>query len=151
MDGSRDRLRSRCRLAQAPHRPVAWLWLCKTLRSDPQTRTACRKHTRGPLRPVCREGTGWCQPLDRVAGARVALDGSQGHAVNAKARHVPQDPLTPLRPPRDQRVAGYRKALDGQDTHEEAGPPGGAGATKGQATIEALQHRPLLSTGFQAP
>jgi hypothetical protein len=92
-----------------------------------------RKNHLKPLRQVCREVTVWCKQLALCAGARVAIDGRQGKAVHAKVRHFTADQHTHLRPQIDQRVEGYRKALDGPESEEEAGPPGGAVADHGQA------------------
>src|SRR5262249_19208643 len=65
-------------------------------------------------------------------------------------RNFTPDKLATLLQQSDQRVEGYRKDLDGQDTQEEAGTPGGAVAEQLPAKIEALQPRQLLSSGFQA-
>ena len=80
----------------------------------------------------------------------MALDGSPCTAVNATERHVPQDQRTTLLQQIDQRVEGDLKARDGQETHEEAGTPGGAVAAHGPAKSEARQPRTLLSPGWQA-
>ena len=87
---------------------------------------ACRKHNLMALRQVCRECPWLCTKLDRFAGARGAIDGRTCKAVNAKARHFPQAKRTHLLQQLDQRVAGSRKARDGQANQAEAGTPGGA-------------------------
>ena len=51
----------------------------------------------------------------------------------------------------DQRIEGYRKDLDGQESQDEAGTPGGAVADNLQAKIAALQQRQLLSADLPAP
>ena len=66
--------------------------------------------------------------LALLAGALVAIDGSQCKAVNAQERTCTADKLTHLLPQLAQRVAGSLKDLDGQESEDEAGPPGGAGA-----------------------
>ena len=83
------------------------------------------QHTLGPLRQVCRECTWWGTQLARFAGALVAIDGSQGKAVNATARTCTQDKLTHRCQQIDHRIEGYRQALDGQENHEEVGPLAG--------------------------
>jgi transposase len=148
--GYLSRLRSSRRLEQATHRNVELMWLLKKLRPDHKTIADFRKNNLVPLRQVCREFTLWCKQLDLFAGELVAIDGSKCKAVNAKERNFPPDKLTPLLPQIDQRVEGYLKDLDGQDTHDEAGTPGGAVAANLQAKIAALPQRTLLSTGFQA-
>ena len=102
------------------------MWLLKKLRPAHKTIADFRKHNLKPLRQVCRECTLLCQQLDLCAGALVAIDGSKCKAVHAKARHVTSDKLTNLLQQSDQRVEGYRKALEGQDNEDEAGTPGGA-------------------------
>jgi transposase len=151
IDGSLSRLRSSRRLAQAPHRPGEWLWLFKQRRPDHKTMADLRQNTRRPLRQGCRACPLLCTQMKLFAGALVAIDGSKCTAVNAKERNVTQATLTQLLHQSDPRVEGYRKALDGQDNHEEAGPPGGAGADNVQAQMEALQPRQRLSAGLQAP
>jgi transposase len=131
MYGSLYRLRSRRRLAQETHRHVECMWRFKKLRPAHKTRADCRKHDLQPLRQGCRECTGLCTPLELCAGARVAIDGSQCTAVNAKERNCTRDQLPKLLAPIEQRIEGSRKALDGQDTPEEAGTPGGAVAAHG--------------------
>lgn len=110
----------------------------------------CRKHNLRPLRQVCRECPLLCKQLALCAGALVAIDGSKGKAVNAKARNFPQDKLTTLLQQIDQRVEGSFKELDGQDNHDEAGTPGGAVAATVPAKMEALQQRKLRYAGLQA-
>ena len=148
--GDLDRLRSSRRLAQETPRHVAWMGLGKKLRPDHKTVADCRKHNLKPLRQVCRECTGLCQQLDLCAGERVAIAGSKLRAVNAKAHNFTPDKLTKLLEQSDQRIAGSLHALDGQETQDEAGTPGGAVADNVQANIEACQHRKLLSTDLQA-
>ena len=125
MSGALSRLRARRRLAPATHRHGARMWRLQTRRPAHQTRAAFRQHPLAPLRQVCRELTWFGTPLDRCAGARVALDGRTGKAVNATERHVTPARLAHLLPPLDQRVAGALQALDGQENHDEAGTPGG--------------------------
>jgi transposase len=149
--GSLDRLRSRRRLAQATHRQVALLWRVKKRRPDHKPVADCRQHNLKPRRQGCREGTVWGQPLARCAGARVALAGRKLRAVNAQAHHCTPDQLTQRLTQIDQRLAGDLHALDGQDTRDAAGTPGGAVADHGQANMEALPHRQLLSPDLQAP
>jgi hypothetical protein len=110
----------------------------------------CRKHNLLPLRQVCRAFTLWCKQLARVAGELVASDGRPCKAVNAKERHFTQDKLTKLLQQSAQRVEASLKDLDGQDTQEEAGTPGGAVAENLQAKMAALQQRKLLYAGLQA-
>jgi transposase len=148
--GSLDRLRSSRRLAQATHRNGEFMWLLKQLRPDHKTRADFRKHNLQSMRQVCRECTLWCKQLDLFAGERVARDGSTCKAVNATARHFTADKLTHLLPQIDQRVEGSLKDLEGQDNADEAGTPGGAVADHVQAKSAALQHRQLLSGGWQA-
>lgn len=62
------------------------------------------------------------------AGARGAIDGREGTAGHAKARTVTLATLTPLLAQLAQRREGERQAREGHAPHEEAGPPGGAGA-----------------------
>jgi hypothetical protein len=88
--------------------------------------------------------------MDLVAGALVAIDGSECKAVNAKARHCTQDKLTQLLQQIDQRVEGSLQDLDGQDQQEEAGTPGGAVAENLPVKIAARQQRKLLYAGLQA-
>jgi len=102
------------------------MWLLKKLRPDHKTRADFRKHTLKPMRQVCRECTVLGKQLDLFAGALVASDGSKCKAVNAKERNCTSDKLTNLLQQSDQRVEGYRKALEGQDNEDEAGTPGGA-------------------------
>jgi hypothetical protein len=90
------------------------------------------------------------KPLDRFAGARVALDGSNGTAVHATARHVPPDKRTQLLAQIAQRRAGSLEDLDAQESPDEAGPPGGAVAEQVPAKREALQPRQRLATAWQA-
>jgi hypothetical protein len=111
---------------------------------------AFRQHNLKPLRPVCRACTVLCQQLDLFAGALIALDGSTCKAVTAKARHFTPDTRTTLRPPIDPRLEGSRQALDGQETPEEAGPPGGAVADHWQAKSAALPPRQRRSTDVPA-
>ena len=85
-----------------------------------------------------------CKQLALLAGALGAIDGRKCKAVNAKERTCTPDQLTPLLQPIDQRVAGDRKALDGQANPEEVETPGGAVAKNLQAKREALQQRTLL-------
>jgi transposase len=122
---------------------VELLWWLKKLWPDHKTIADCRKHNLQPLRQVCREFTLLWKQLDLCAGELVAIDGSKCKAVNAKARHCTPAKLTHLLQQIDQRIEGDRQALDGQDTQEEAGTPGGAVADDGQAKMEALQHRKL--------
>ena len=124
--GSLSRLRASRRLAQETPRNVALLWLVKQLRPAHKTMADFRPHHLAPLRQVCRECTLLCQPRDLFAGARVAIDGSQCNAGNAKERHFTQNTRKRLLPQIDQRVEGSLKALDPQDSHEAAGTPGGA-------------------------
>lgn len=137
------RLRSSRRLDQETHRHVEWLWLLKKLRPDHKPIADFRKNNLKPLRQVCREFTVLCKQLHLFAGERVAIDGSQFTAVNAKARHFTPDKLTKLLAQIDQRIEGDRQERDGQDTQEDAGTPGGAVADHVQAKIEALQQRQL--------
>jgi transposase len=150
MDGSLSRLRSRRRLAQAPHRHVELRWLVQKWRPAHQTLADVRTNHLQPLRPVCRACTWLGQQLALVAGARVALDGSTCQAGNAKARHCTRDTLQKLRGPSAHRVAESLTALDRRDHPEEAGTPGGAAADHGQAKREALQPRQHLDAGLQA-
>jgi hypothetical protein len=112
---------------------------------------AVRQPTLQPRRPVCRACPWLCTPRALCAGARGARDGRQCQAVHAKARHVPQAKRTHLLPQLAPRVEGSRTALAGPATHEEAGPPGGAGAAHGQATRAARQPRQRLEAGWPAP
>ena len=125
MSGALSRLRARRRLAPATPRHGARMWRLQQRRPAHQTRAAFRQHPLAPLRQVCRELPWFGKPLDRCAGARVALDGRTGKAVNATARHVTPARLAHRLPPMDQRVAGALQARDGQENHEEAGTPGG--------------------------
>jgi transposase len=144
------RLRSRRRLEQETHRTVEFMWRLKKLRPDHKTMADFRKNHLQPLRQVCREVTLLCKQLDLFAGALVASDGSKCKAVNAKEGNFTQAKLTHLRQQIDQRVEGSRKDLDGQDTQEEAGTPGGAVADNVQEQLAALQHRQLRYAGVQA-
>ena len=148
--GSLSRLRSSRRLAQEPHRHGALRWLLKKLRPDHKTIAAFRTHNLQPLRQVCRACTVLCTQLHLCAGARGAIDGSQCKAVNAQARHFTPDKLTKLLAQIDQRIEGYLQELDGQDTQEDAGTPGGAVADHVQAKFEALQQRKLRYADLQA-
>ena len=150
MYGYLYRLRSSRRLEQETHRNVELMWLLKKLCPDHKTIADFRKHNLQPLRQVCREFTVLCKQLDRFAGELVAIDGSKCKAVNAKERNVTRDKLTKLLAQIDQRIEGYLKDLDGQDTQEDAGTPGGAVADHVQAKIEALQHRKLRYADVQA-
>ena len=87
---------------------------------------------------------------DLLAGALVAIDGSKCKAVNAKERNFPPAKLTTLLPQIDQRIEGSLQALDGQDTQEDAGTPGGAIADNLPAKIAALQQRKLRYTDLPA-
>jgi hypothetical protein len=89
--------------------------------------------------------------LDLVAGARVAMDGSQVNAVHATARHFTQDKLTTRRQPIDHRLEGDLQDLAGQDHPDAAGTPGGAVADHVQAKLAALQHRKLRDADWPAP
>ena len=120
------------------------MWRLKKLRPDHKTIADFRKNNLKPLRQVCREFTLLCKQLDLFAGALGAIDGSKFKAVNAKERNFTSDKLTHLLQQIDQRVEGYLKDLDGQDSEEDAGTPGGAVADHGQAKREALQHRKRL-------
>jgi transposase len=151
MDGALARRRARRRLEQEPHRHVAVPGLGKQLRPAHKPLAACRKNNLAPLRPGGREGTVWGTPRDRLAGARVALDGRPVKAVPAPERHFPQDQRTPRLQQSDPRVEAALKDLDGQENHEEAGTPGGAGAENVPAKREARQPRTRLDAGFQAP
>ena len=144
------RLRSSRRLEQETHRNVELMWLLKKLRPDHKTIANFRKHNLAPLRRVCREFTLLCKQLDLFAGELVAIDGSKFKAVNAKARNFTPDKLTKLLAQIDQRIEGYLQDLDGQDSQDDAGTPGGAVADQVQAKIEALQQRKLLYTELQA-
>jgi transposase len=144
------RLRSSRRLEQETHRNVELMWLLKKLRPDHKTIANFRKHNLAPLRRVCREFTLLCKQLDLFAGELVAIDGSKFKAVNAKARNFTPDKLTQLLAQIDQRIEGYLQDLDGQDSQDDAGTPGGAVADQVQAKIEALQQRKLLYTELQA-
>jgi transposase len=148
--GYLDRLRSSRRLAQETHRNGELMGLLKKLRPDHKTIADCRKHNLAPLRQVCREFTVLCKQLDRFAGALVAIDGSKFKAVNAKERHFTQDKRTTLLQQIDQRIAGDLQELDGQDTQDDAGTPGGAVAENVQAKIAALQQRQLRYADVQA-
>jgi hypothetical protein len=88
--------------------------------------------------------------VELCAGARVALDGRPCKAGHATERHCPPDQLTHRLQPSDHRIAGSLQALAGQAPHDEAGPPGGAVADHGQATLAALQHRQLRAAAGQA-
>jgi transposase len=138
------RLRSSRGLEQATHRNVELMWLLKKLRPDHKTIANFRKHNLAPLRRVCREFTLLCKQWDLLAGELVAIDGSKCKAVNAKARNFTPDKLTKLLAQIDQRIEGYLQDLDGQDSQDDAGTPGGAVADQVQAKIEALQQRKLL-------
>jgi transposase len=144
------RLRSSRRLAQETHRNVEVMWLLKKLRPDHKTMADFRKHNLKPLRQVCREFTVLGKQLDLFAGELVAIDGSKCKAVNAKARNFTPNKLTKLLAQIDQRIEGYLQDLDGQDSQDDAGTPGGAVADQVQAKIEALQQRQLLYTELQA-
>jgi transposase len=135
------RLRSSRRLEQETHRNVEFMWLLKKLRPAHKTIAAFRKNNLKPIRRVCREFTVVCKQLDLCGGELVAIDGSKCKAVNAKARNFTPDQLAQLLVQIDQRIEGFLQALDGQDTQEEAGPPGGAVADHVQAKLEALQQR----------
>jgi transposase len=148
--GSLSHLRSSRRLAQETHRNGEFMGLLKKLRPDPKTIADCRQHNLQPLRQVCREFTVWCTQLALFAGARVAIDGSQFKAVHAKARPCTPDTLTQLLARIDQRIEGSRQALDGQETPEDTGTPGGAVADDVQAKIEALQQRKRRYADWQA-
>jgi hypothetical protein len=148
--GYLDRLRSSRRLEQAPHRNVELMWLLKKLRPDHQTIANFRKPNLAPLRRVCREFTLLCKQWDLFAGELVAIDGSKFQAVNATARHCTPDKLTQLLAQLDQRIEGSLQDLDGQESQDDAGTPGGAVADQVQAKSEALQQRKLLSTEWQA-
>jgi transposase len=150
IDGDLDRRRSSRRLAQATHRTGELRWLFKKWRPDHQTIADVRKHTLAPLRQVCRAGTVLGTPLDLCAGERVAIDGSQCKAVNATERPCTRDKLPTLRQQIDQRIAGDLQELDGQDTQDEAGPPGGAVAEHVQAQMAARQPRKRRSADVQA-
>jgi len=143
MDGYLYHLRSSRRLEQEPHRNVELMWLLKTLRPDPKTMADFRKHNLKPLRQVCRECTVLCKQLDLFAGDLVAIDGRKCRAVNAKARNCTPDKLTQLLAQIDRRIERDLQELDGQDTQEDTGPPGGAVADHVQAQSEALQQRKL--------
>jgi transposase len=151
LDGDRDRLRSSRRLDQATPRQVELRWRFKQLRPDHKTMADFRQHHLQPLRPVCRAFTVLCTQLHRFAGALVAIDGRQGTAVTAKARHFTPDQRTTLLAQRDPRRAGSRQALAGQETPEEAGTPGGAVADPGQAKRAALPPRKLREAAVHAP
>jgi transposase len=144
------RLRSSRCLEQETHRNVELMWLLKKLRPDHKTMADCRKDNLQPLRQVCRECTVLCKQLDLFAGELVASDGSKVKAVNAKARNFTPDKLTKLLAQIDQRIEGYLQDLDGQDSQDDAGTPGGAIADQVQAKIEALQQRKRLYTELQA-
>jgi transposase len=144
------RLRSSRRLEQETHRNVELMWLLKKLRPDHKTIANFRKHNLAPLRRVCREFTLLCKQWDLLAGELVAIDGSKFKAVNAKARNFTPDKLTKLLAQIDQRIEGYLQDLDGQDSQDDAGTPGGAVADQVQAKIEALQQRKLLYSELQA-
>ena len=148
--GYLSRLRSSRRLEQATHRNVELMWLLKKRRPDHKTIANFRTHNLAPLRRVCREFTLLGKQLDLCAGERVAIDGSKCKAVNAKARNFTPDKLTQLLAPIDQRIAGSLQDLDGQESQDDAGTPGGAVADQVQAKIEALQQRKLLYTELQA-
>jgi transposase len=150
MYGYLYRLRSSRRLEQETHRNVELMWLLKKLRPDHKTIADFRKNNLQPLRQVCREFTVLCKQLDLFAGELVAIDGSKFKAVNAKERNFTRDKLTKLLAQIDQRIESYLKDLDGQDTQEDAGTPGGAVADHVQAKIEALQHRKLRYADLQA-
>jgi hypothetical protein len=104
--------------------PADLLW--KKRRPAHKTLADFRTPNLQPLRQICRECTALCKSRDLLAGPLVALDGSQGKAVHAKARHCTADKLKNLLQQIDQRVEASRKDLDGQDNEEDAGPPGGA-------------------------
>ena len=106
MSGDLYHLRSRRRLDQETHRHVELRWWLKKRRPDHKTIAACRKHHLQPRRQVCREFTVLWKPLNLFAGALVAIDGSQGKAVNAKERNFPQDKLTKLLQQIDPRIEG---------------------------------------------
>jgi transposase len=144
------RLRSSRRLEQETHRNVELMWLLKKLRPDHKTIADFRKNNLKPIRQVCREFTLLCKQLELFAGELVAIDGSKFKAVNAKERNFTQDKLKHLLQQIDQRVEGYLKDLDGQDSEDDAGTPGGAVADKVQAKIEALQQRKLRYIDLQA-
>jgi transposase len=148
--GYLDRLRSSRRLEQATHRNVELMGLLKKLRPDHKTIADFRKNNLQPLRQVCCECTVLCTQLNLFAGELVAIDGSKCKAVNAKARNFTPDKLTKLLAQIDQRIEGYLQDLDGQDTQENAGTPGGAVADPVQAKIEALQQRKLRYADLQA-
>lgn len=80
----------------------------------------------------------------------MAIDGSTGNAVNAQARHFTPDKLTKRLAQLDQRIEGSLQDLDGQDSQDDAGTPGGVVADQVQAKIAALQQRKLLSTALPA-
>jgi hypothetical protein len=90
------------------------------------------------------------KPRALCAGARVAIDGSQGTAVHAPERPCTAAQRKQLRPQNAPRGGGALQDLEGQENAEEAGPPGGAGAANGPATLAALPPRQRLSVGGQA-
>jgi len=138
LEGALCRLRARRRLEQGPHRHGELRWLWQQLRPAHPTRADCRKHHLTPLRQVCRAVTLLGQQLDRLAGTRVAIDGSKCKAGNATERPCTADKLQPLLQQSDQRVEASRKDLDGQESAEEAGTPGGAVVDNGPAKLAAL-------------
>jgi transposase len=148
--GDLYRLRSSRRLEQATHRSSEWMWRLKKLRPEHKPMADVRQHNLAPLRQVCREFTVLCTQLDLFAGALVAIDGRQFKAANATERHFPQDKLTKLLQQIDQRIEGDLQDLDGQETQDDAGPPGGAVAEKVQAKIEALRQRKRRYADLQA-
>lgn len=104
--GSRSRLRSRRRLAQATHRTVAWMWLLKKLRPDPKATADFRKNDLAPLRRVGRAFTLWRTQPDLFAGGPAAIAGGEFNAVEAKERHLTQGRLKQLLQRSDQRGEG---------------------------------------------
>jgi hypothetical protein len=109
----------------------------------------CRQNNLKPIRQVCREFTWRCKQLDLLAGALVAIDGSQFKAVNAKERHFARDKLQRLLGQINPRVEDYLADLDRRD-NQEAGTPGGATAENLPAKLEALKPRKRRYEGFQA-
>ena len=143
-DGELYRLRSRRRLEQETHRHVEWLWLVKKLRPDHKTSADFRTHNLQPRRQVCRTLTLLCKQLDLCGAELVAIDGRTLRAVHAKERNFTPDKRQRLLAQIDERVDAYLTELDRADTHEKAGPSGGAVAVNLPAKIAARQQRQRL-------
>jgi hypothetical protein len=81
------------------------------------------------------------QPLERVGGALVAIEGRQFSAVKATGRHGTNATLAPLMAQLDARVEGSRTARAAAEEPDEAGTPGAARAADLQTTSAARRAR----------